>query len=103
MLLFSFSLHGKRFPPSLPLFPSKGGVVELNATGSWLYWLDEESESLGEILILSHTECPERTLLHGPETSSSQREALGAQLPPWDTASGVQEWKISNKERALTW
>lgn len=48
MLLFSFSLHGKRFPPSLPLFPSKGGVVELNATGSWLYWLDKEALSLWE-------------------------------------------------------
>lgn len=48
VLLFSFSLHGKSFPPSLPLFPIMGGVVETNATGCWLYWLDEEAMSLCE-------------------------------------------------------
>lgn len=48
MLLFSFSLHGKGFPPSLPLFPSMRGGVETNARGSWLYWLDEEALSLWE-------------------------------------------------------
>lgn len=30
MLLFPFSLHGKGFPPCLPLFPCTGGVVESN-------------------------------------------------------------------------
>lgn len=48
MLLFNFSLHGKSFSPSLPLFPSMWGVVETNATGSWLYWLVEEALSLCE-------------------------------------------------------
>ena len=55
------------------------------------------------ILILYCTECPERTSLHGHGASSSQGGTLGLGCPLGMLLLGIQEWKISGEEGALTW
>lgn len=52
------------------------------------------------ILILSLSECPEGTSLHGPGASSSQGRALAASFGM--LLAGIWEWKISGEEGALT-
>lgn len=107
MLLFPFSLHGKGFPPSLPLFPCMGGVAESNTAGSWLHWLDEGALSLWEkswtpILILSCTKVPGEDLAVWFWGILKPGRALGLCCLLRMLPMGIREWKISSEEGALT-